>query len=91
MGLYSNDKKKKESRKDSMSIGSLEVDRRDTHYYYHYVEQMPLKTGDIITIKVCKSGTLSKATSVTRETKRLRLARKQAFQKAQQNATAQRP
>ncbi len=56
----------------SISAGALEVDDRETNHYLHYLEHTELSVGDVVTVRVLKSGKLSVPRSQTKESKGLR-------------------
>jgi hypothetical protein len=39
-----------------VSVGGLEVDSQNTHYFFHYLKERALKIGDVVTITVCETG-----------------------------------
>ena len=62
-------------------ISSLEVDARDTFYFFHYLKPRPLKVGDVITITVCEPGPMSRVKAHNIETKRQRERQRAAYEK----------
>jgi hypothetical protein len=74
IGFHSHEAKRREPGKllQSVSAGALEVDRRGTYFHRHYLESTELAVGDVVTVRVLKSGKVSVPTSCTKETKRQR-------------------
>ena len=59
----------------SVSAVALEVDQRETFYFFHYLEERRLKVGDVVTITVHASGSVPRIKPETKETKALRQRR----------------
>ena len=81
VGFHSRESKRREPRKllQSVSAGALEVDSRESYHYMRYLETTELSVGDVVTVRVLKSGKLTVPQSRTKETKRLRERRKAEY------------